>query len=195
MVIVDRTRDHHDSAVPGRSTRSTRNGPTGASAARSSLRRDAQRLEMPASDSLGRVRSICGRTDVAPRRVHVVTDLTQGLAFGSHGHHGARDIDADPSAIAHWIAQPEPSYHISSRSGVLFDVVPLPHPRSIASTARDAGWRPRTGMSPGPSPTPCGSAPASDPRLATPAARHMSTAAVNRFDPMPQQQPTEHRGH
>jgi hypothetical protein len=60
---------------------------------------------MLASDPLGWVRGVRGRTDVAPRRVDVVANLAQRLAFGSHGHHGTRDVDADPSAIAHWIEQ------------------------------------------------------------------------------------------
>ena len=60
---------------------------------------------MLASDPLGWVRGIRGRTDVAPRRVDVVANLAHRLAFGSHGHHGTRDVDADPSAIAHRIEQ------------------------------------------------------------------------------------------
>jgi len=43
--------------------------------------------------------------------------------------------------------------------------------RSRASTAKGPGWRPRNGSSPESSPRPCGTAPASDPRLATPEAR------------------------
>ena len=60
---------------------------------------------MLASDPLGWARRICGRTDVAPGRVDVVANLAQRLAFRSHGHHGTRDVDADPSAIAHGIEQ------------------------------------------------------------------------------------------
>ena len=60
---------------------------------------------MLASDPLGWARRICGRTDVAPGRVDVVANLAQRLAFRSHGHHGTRDVDADPSAIAHRIEQ------------------------------------------------------------------------------------------
>jgi hypothetical protein len=60
---------------------------------------------MLASNPLGWVRGIRGRTDVAPRRVDVVANLAHRLALGSHGHHGTRDVDADPSAIAHRIEQ------------------------------------------------------------------------------------------
>jgi hypothetical protein len=60
---------------------------------------------MLASDLLGWAGGIRGRTDVAPGRVNVVANLAQCLAFGSHGHHGTRDVDADPSAIAHRIEQ------------------------------------------------------------------------------------------
>ena len=49
-----------------------------------------------------------GRADVAPRRVDVVANFAQRLAFGSHGHHGTRDVNADPSAIAHRIEQYRP---------------------------------------------------------------------------------------
>ncbi len=57
------------------------------------------------SEAFGRVRGICRRANVTPRRVDVVANLAQALAFGSHGHHGTRDVDADPSAIAHRIEQ------------------------------------------------------------------------------------------
>jgi hypothetical protein len=57
------------------------------------------------SDPLGWVWRVRGRTDVAPCGVDVVANLAHCLAFGSHGHHGTRDVDADPSAIAHRIEQ------------------------------------------------------------------------------------------
>src|SRR5687768_16662623 len=60
---------------------------------------------MLASDPLGWARGIRGRTDVTPGRVDIVANLAERLAFGSHGHHGTRDVDADPSAIAHRIEQ------------------------------------------------------------------------------------------
>ena len=60
---------------------------------------------MPASDSLGWVWSIRCRTYVAKCRVNVVANFTHRLAFRSHGHHGTRDVNADPSAVAHWIEQ------------------------------------------------------------------------------------------
>jgi hypothetical protein len=57
------------------------------------------------SDPLGWVWGIRGWADVAPGRVDVVANLAQALAFGSHSHHGTRDVDADPSAIAHRVEQ------------------------------------------------------------------------------------------
>jgi hypothetical protein len=60
---------------------------------------------MLASDPLGWVWGIRGRTDVAPGRVNVVANLAERLAFRSLGHHGTRDVDANPSAIAHRIEQ------------------------------------------------------------------------------------------
>src|SRR5215211_7658486 len=68
-------------------------------------RRRLKRLEMSASDPLGWARGIRGRADVAPGRVDIVANLAERLAFGSHGHHGTRDVNADPSAIAHRIEQ------------------------------------------------------------------------------------------
>src|SRR5918993_4778082 len=60
---------------------------------------------MLASDSLRGIWSVGRRPDVTPRRVHIVSNLAEGLAFGSLGHHGTRDVDADPSAITHGIEQ------------------------------------------------------------------------------------------
>jgi hypothetical protein len=82
-----------------------RSGSIAASAPSSSRRRDAKKLEMPASDPLGWVWGVRGRTDVAPGRVDVVANFAHRLAFRSHGHHGTRDVEADPSAIAHRIEQ------------------------------------------------------------------------------------------
>ena len=60
---------------------------------------------MLASDPFGWVWRVRGRTDVAPRRVDVVANFAHRLAFRSHGHHGTRDVDTDPSAITHGIEQ------------------------------------------------------------------------------------------
>jgi hypothetical protein len=45
--------------------------------------------------------------------------------------------------------------------------------RSRASTARDPDWQPQSGSFPGSAPMSCGTVPASDPRLATPAAHRL----------------------
>ena len=75
------------------------------------------------------VRSVRGRTDVAPRRVDVVANLAHRLAFRSHGHHGTRDVEADPSAIAHRIEQHRAVVpdllHVAAR---VRGVPPLPAP-------------------------------------------------------------------
>ena len=63
---------------------------------------------MLTSDSLGGIRSVGSRPDVTPSGVDIVSNLAEGLAFGSLGHHGTRDVNADPSAIAHGIEQDRP---------------------------------------------------------------------------------------
>ena len=60
---------------------------------------------MLTSDSLGGIRSIGRRPHVTPSGVDIVSNLAEGLAFGSLGHHGTRDVNADPSAITHGIEQ------------------------------------------------------------------------------------------
>ncbi len=73
--------------------------------ARSALRRESEALDVLASEVLGWIRGIGRRTDIAVGRVDVIANFAQGFAFGALGHHGTRDVDADPSAIAHGIEQ------------------------------------------------------------------------------------------